>query len=99
MQGSSAPIVGVASLPLPHAQQVALVALDSQGVLHLFTTPVSTNVVVWEEQAAGSAAELTGASQQGMLATALGASRGSEASQEGGEATDTARVGMFASRC
>jgi len=40
--------VGIASLPLPHAQQVAIVALDSQGYLHLYTTPLAGSVVVWD---------------------------------------------------
>lgn len=40
--------MGIASLPLPHAQQVAIVALDSQGYLHLYTTPLADSVVVWD---------------------------------------------------
>ncbi|KAL0024070.1 hypothetical protein WJX79_002966 [Trebouxia sp. C0005] len=48
MQSANAPVVGIASLPLPHAQQVAIVALDSQGYLHLYTTPLADSVVVWD---------------------------------------------------
>ncbi len=40
--------MGIASLPLPHAQQVAIVALDSQGYLHLYTTPLAGSLVVWD---------------------------------------------------
>ena len=48
LQSADAPVVGIASLPLPHAQHVAIVALDSQGYLHLYTTPLAGSVVVWD---------------------------------------------------
>lgn len=74
--------MGVASLPLPHAQQVATVALDSQGFLHLFFTPLSTDLLVWDAHTDAPAAGLAGTGQQGMSGAALSASRAAETSQD-----------------
>ena len=57
LQSADAPVVGIASLPLPHAQQVAIVALDSQGYLHLYTTPLAGSVVVWDPSSTETLAE------------------------------------------
>lgn len=76
LQEGSAQIVGVASLPLPHAQRVATVALDSQGFLHLFFTPLSTGVVVWDPN---TDVPVTG--QQGMPGAALNTTRAVATSQ------------------
>ena len=70
-------MVGIANLPLPHAHQVAVVVLDSQGLLHLFFTPMSTD---WE--VAHAAAGLAGTGHQGRTGTALSASRGAASSQD-----------------
>ena len=40
--------MGVASLPLPHAQQVAIATVDSQGGVHLYSTPLADRIVVWD---------------------------------------------------
>ena len=93
LQSADTPIVGIASMPLPHAQRVAIAALDSNGFLHLFSTPRSADVVVWDKQTDGPAAEVAGAAQQGMSVPALAASRGSEASQEQERAADNAGSG------
>ena len=69
-------VVGVASLPLPHAQRVATVAMDSQGFLHLFFTPLSTGVVVWDPN---TDVPVTG--QQGMPGVALSATRAAGTTQ------------------
>ena len=82
LQGADAQVVGVASLPVPHAQQVAIVILDSQGFLHLFFTPLSTNVVVWDANVDAPAAGVGGTGQQGMSGTALKASGGAVPSQD-----------------
>lgn len=69
--------MGVASLLLPHAQRAAVVALDSQGFLHLFLTPLSTGVVVWDPN---MDVPVTG--QQGMPGAALSATRAAATSQQ-----------------
>ena len=58
-------MVGIASLPLPHAQQVVIVALDSQGYLHMYATPLAGRVVVWDPSADVTA--------EGLHGVALGA--------------------------
>lgn len=93
LQSADAPIVGIASMPLPHAQRVAIAALDSNGFLHLFSTPLPAAVVVWDKQADAPAAEVPGAAQQGVPGPALGASRGSGGSQEQERAADNAGSG------
>lgn len=76
LQEGGAQIVGVASLPLPHAQQVATVALDTQGFLHLFFTPLSTGVVVWDPNT-----DVPVTAQQGVPGAALNATRAAATSQ------------------
>ena len=93
LQGADAQIVGVASMPMPHAQQVATVALDSQGFLHLFFTPLSTNIVVWDAHMDAPAAGLAGTGQQGMSGAALSASRAAEASQDPERAVNSSGSG------
>ncbi|KAL3151774.1 hypothetical protein ABBQ38_012748 [Trebouxia sp. C0009 RCD-2024] len=87
IEDAEAQVVGIASLPLPHAQQVAVVALDSQGLLHLFFTPMST---AWE---AAHSPGLAGTGQQGRSGTALSASRGAASSQEQQGGVDNAGTG------
>ena len=93
MQSAHAPIVGIASLPLPHAQQVVIAALDSQGFLHIFATPLPANVVVWDSQTESPAAELAASAQQGSVRSVLGASRESGASQDPERAAGSASTG------
>ena len=81
LQAADAQVVGVASLPLPHAQQVATIALDSQGFLHLFSTPLSPEVVVWDADKDVPSAPLTEAGQQFMSEAALHARSGAATSQ------------------
>jgi len=77
LQSADAPVVGIATLPLPHAQQVAIVALDSHGYLHLYTTPLGGNVVVWDPSTDGVVGGLSGAVPEGMT------SSGPEGGREG----------------
>ena len=94
LQDADAQVVGIASLPIPNAQQVAVVVLDSQGLLHLCFTPMSTD---WE--VAHAAAGLAGTGQQGRTATALSASRGAALSQDQQGGVENAGTGEPASCC
>lgn len=75
-QSADAPVVGIASLPLPHAQQVAIVALDSQGYLHLYATPLAGRVVVWDPSTDATAEGLHGAALGGTSTSAAVEGRG-----------------------
>lgn len=94
LQSADAPVVGVASLPLPHAQQVAIVAVDSQGYLHLYTTPLADNVVVWDPSRDGPAEGLHAAAPQGTAgSTAPAASSGGALEQDQEAAVPAAETG------
>lgn len=88
LQSADAPVVGIASLPLPHAQQVAIVALDSQGYLHLYTTPLAGSVVVWDPSVEAPAEGQPSTAPGETLGTGTVASRGAvgEGEQEGAQA-------------
>ena len=87
-------MVGVASLPLPHAQQVAIVFVDSQGYLHLYTTPLADNVVVWDPSRDGPAEGLNAAALQGTAgSTAPAASSGGALEQDQEAAVPAAETG------
>lgn len=79
-------------MPLSQAQQVAVVALDSQGLLHLFLTPLSTE---WEAHSAG----LARTGQQGRSGAALNASRGAASSQDQHGGVDNTGTGESAICC
>ena len=65
--------MGVASLPLPHAQQVAIATVDSQGGVHLYSTPLADRIVVWDaaqESPAEQTRQATLGSTAGSASTA-----------------------------
>ena len=99
MQDLAIPITGIASMPLSHAQRTAIAAVDGQGTIHLFFTPLENEVMTWNPSTDAAA---TAAAAQQPLQTALGSTAGSApaaaaaAAQERRlEAADSGDVGIL----
>ena len=76
MQGAARSIHGIASLPLPHAQRSAIAAVDDQGTVHLFFTPLGDRVIVSNPSTDAATATAAAMAQQ-PRPTALGSTAGS----------------------
>lgn len=76
LQDADAPVIGVASLPIPHMHQVAIAAVDSQGYVHLYCTPLAAEGDNAPEGASTAALDLSRSAPQGLLQTALAGSTG-----------------------
>ena len=77
MQDADAPVIGIASLALPHMHQVAVAAVDSQGFVHIYTTPLSADTSPEAGGGTGSALGLSRSAPEGHLGPALNDSGGS----------------------
>lgn len=77
MQDADAPVIGIASLALPHMHQVAVAAVDSQGFVHIYTTPLSADTSPEAAGATGSALGLSRSTPEDHLGPALNDSGGS----------------------
>ena len=77
MQDADAPVTGIASLALPYMHQVAIAAVDTQGFVHIYTTPLSAEPTPEAAGAAGSALGLSRSAPEGHLGPALNDSGGS----------------------
>lgn len=71
LQDADAPVIGIASLPMPHIHQVAIAAVDSQGYVHIYCTPLAAENSAVQQGLSGTALGVARTGSEGTLPTAL----------------------------
>lgn len=64
-------MTGIASLALPHVHQVAIAAVDSQGYVHLYFTPIAADPATAPDGASATALGLSRSALDSRLGHAL----------------------------